>query len=521
MTAVPPPFVPMTSVDAAAVESRLKFLLGSFGISDDVAFRRVLGAVGGNVISPNMCWAMYPSYTACVKQKKLYIWIQNELCFLLQLVAFFIAGPGYNWPVERTDWSTVAVDPVADSNRRTAKTLHIPLLPKSDVSRCATRVFVCKHPNRKGRAVYFLLCQEYLDPSHLASCFLLNRVQCYYGAKGLYVPRVASPHTSPTRLRRAAEATFQEWMDCAEVVESACDRSICASEWARNIYLSVSETPPHTLLAAKKWVERWNAVCLFYVPQLRLSRCPSDPHMYLVVLPICAWSAHTQHSRFYIFWEHATASLQSMRSSDACDVRSTRHEWRWHRIPLMRITDAAHPLSFLSHTIRAESVNSPSELPERCFSVIEQEEYSLDTFLKTHLQSVVFLVGNVATGYPVSLSQDAEYHLYRHEHLNVVAPEPFESLTRLCLHGTFYVHTGQLCVALTRSRYLKIVPTSVEWPDATRLNDFAANNEQRVHVTVSTVVPLVPTWDEYTLEESECEPGLATGHERLADDGTE
>ena len=118
----------------------------------------------------------------------------------------------------------------------------------------------------------------------------------------------------------------------------------------------------------------------------------------------------------------------------------------------------------------------------------------MSNFLATHLTSVVVLVGTTATGYPVHLSQDTDYHLYRQAYLASVmhspstVPDTFERITKLCLHGTFYVYTAQLCVALTQSRYLRLVPTSLVWSDAVRLVDHAAQDvDATKEVTISLI----------------------------------
>ena len=165
---------------------------------------------------------------------------------------------------------------------------------------------------------------------------------------------------------------------------------------------------------------------------------------------------------------------------------------KWHRVPLMVIRDRAHPICGLGAV--PVHRDAASGIPARCFSVIEQTEYAVSDFLTTHLTSVVVLVGETATGYPVHLSQDTDYHLYRQAYLSAVVdspstvPDTFEGITKLCLHGTFYVYTAQLCVALTQSRYLRLVQTSLVWSDAVRLVDHAAwDIEATKEVTISMV----------------------------------
>ena len=488
--------------DQSTTGKRVQYLLGTFGISNVSAFRALLEDVDGVVVAPSLCWALFPEHTACRKHQTLYIWVQNELRLLQRLVAFFIDAPGYHWPVEDTAWKGVlgedATPSVDRRNTTNRSQLHIPLLPRCDVERYATRVFSCTHPTRTNHVVNFLLCREFVDPAALAGQFLLSRVQCYYNSNGLHVPPDFD-RSSPLRLRYAGSATFDEWLACARTVEQLRDRSIPALDWARNLYFSVQHAPPTSLDAAKQWVKVWNSLHLFYVPQLRITRCPDNAHIYLVVLTTCDWSANSQHSRMYICWDRAMDSLQRLCTSSETDHAAGVSLYtpggsarKWHCIPLMELEDEAHPLAFLSRKTCAHPAVCRSELPERCFSVIEQEEYALDEFLNTHLQSVVFFVGDVATGYPVSLSQDIAYQFYRTSHLEPTIPEPFESVTRLCLHGTFYVHTGQLCMALSQSRYLRLVPTSTEWPDAVRLAGDVSDNEQRI--TVSNSMSLAPVW---------------------------
>ena len=233
------------------------------------------------------------------------------------------------------------------------------------------RVLTCARTASPAYTVHFMLCDVHVDAPHLAGCFLVNHLHCYYDSDGLYVPTdyVSCPSTVrlPLRLRVSPNVALSEWAQCAQVVRSICSRDISAATWVRNLHFALLRTPPVSLFNARRVVYEWNAAHHFYVPQLRLSWCPENASVYLIVLPACDGLPLAQHSRMFMFWEHAMhlteeeyrsgndISSSSSYPTSVPTSDSTTHvvciqnrpprvsPGKWHRVPLMVIRDRAHP----------------------------------------------------------------------------------------------------------------------------------------------------------------------------------